>query len=136
MIRPVFGDSTVVKHVHTNKAKKGSVTVAPTVWAGRRELRTCLSSCTQPQRHMKPGVFFPISSRLPQAEQTSRAERKEKLKTNCEEESVSATQCLNVCSVEGYLLFLSCAANAFSRHSAIIYGNQAVVLVRHYQPRK
>lgn len=35
VIRPVFGDSTVAKHVHTNKAKKGSATVAPTVWAWR-----------------------------------------------------------------------------------------------------
>lgn len=35
-IRPVFGDSTVTEHVHTNKEKKGSVTVAPTVWAWRR----------------------------------------------------------------------------------------------------
>lgn len=36
VIRPVFGDSAVTRHVHTNKAKKESVTVAPTVWAWRR----------------------------------------------------------------------------------------------------
>lgn len=37
---------------------------------------------------------------------------------------MSATQCLNMCSVEGYLLFLSCAVDGFSRYSAIIHGNR------------